>query len=79
MGYKVQMKDGSTVTIDDAVTQKRDGSGLYLYNKDGDQVASFPDGTFGACFPSGAKVEAAPPAIDAAPEATAKKSATKKG
>ena len=52
MAYKVMMKDGSTVTIATAVRQEKDGSGLYLFDADGNQVASFPDGTFGPCFPA---------------------------
>jgi len=62
MAYKVMMKDGSTVTIAAAVRQEKDGSGLYLYDVEGNQVASFPDGSFGPCFPSDSEV-IAPPAV----------------
>jgi hypothetical protein len=67
MAYKVMMKDGSTVTIAAAVSQTKDGSGLYLLDADGKQVASFPDGTFGPSFPADSVVETPAPAEEETP------------
>ena len=78
MGYKVHLKDGSTVTLKEATKQVKDGSGLYLYDKDGLQVASFPDGTFGACYPMDALLEAPPVPVDPMAETTKKPTAKKK-
>lgn len=60
MAYKVIMKDGSTVEIA-ATRQMKDGSGLYLYDENDVQVASFVDGTFNACYQASAPVTPAPP------------------
>lgn len=64
MGYKVHLKDGTIIEVADATKQNKDGSGLYLYNEAGDMVASFPDGTFGACYSTDAAVTPSPEPID---------------
>lgn len=66
MAYKVILATGAIVTIDEAVSQKKDGSGLYLFNANGEQVASFADGQASAAYPANATVET-PPAPPANP------------
>lgn len=59
-GYIVKLKDGSTLTIDNAVRSHKDGAGTRLYDKDNQEVASFHDGLVDMAYPVSAKVEAAP-------------------
>lgn len=63
MAYKVVLKDGSVITIADATRQVKDGSGLYLFDADGNQVASFADGTASSAYPADSEV-----AIPSSPE-----------
>lgn len=62
MAYKAMMNDGSTITIDTAVSSKKDGSGTYFYDADGKQVANFADGLCKGSYPADATVTAAPSA-----------------
>lgn len=66
MAYKVILATGATITIDEATSQKKDGSGLYLFDANGEQVASFADGQASAAYPSTATVDE-PPAPPANP------------
>lgn len=56
--YKVMLRDGSSVTIDDVARVEKDGSGLRLYGEDDTIIASFDDGQSKGCFPTSAKVDA---------------------
>jgi len=59
-GYKIALKDGSTVTVATAARVTTDGSGTYLYDADDKQVASFADGQVNYAIPADAPVEEPP-------------------
>ena len=56
MKYKCTFADGATMEID-AVSMRRDGSGLYLFDAEGNQVAAWADGDQmpRSCVPAAAK------------------------
>ena len=60
MAYKVHMNNGSVITIANAATSKKDGSGLYLFDADGNEIASFADGTASAAYPADSEITAPP-------------------
>lgn len=62
MSYKVHMKSGEVITIADATRCERNGSGTYLYDSEGNQIASFGDGEVRFAIPADSTVEQPAPA-----------------
>ncbi|MET3925538.1 hypothetical protein [Devosia sp. 2618] len=58
--YKVQLTDGSVISIEGVASVDKDGSGLRLKGNDGEVIASFDDGQSKACWPASSTVKPPP-------------------
>lgn len=58
--YIAVLSDGSRIEIPGATKSKKDGSGTYFYDANGEQIANFYDGVVTASYPATAIVTPPP-------------------